>query len=61
MTTARSGHTATALPNFTVLVVGGRNEHGTILAGTEVYDPTTEKFTKAGRMVVPREGHIAAV
>jgi hypothetical protein len=61
MTVARAGHTATTLPNFTVLIAGGRQEHGVILASTEVYDPNTEKFTKAGKMSVPRAGHIAAV
>jgi hypothetical protein len=61
MTAARAGHTATTLPDFTVLVAGGRQEHGVILASTEVYDPNTEKFTKAGKMSVPRAGHIAAV
>src|SRR5271170_1365545 len=42
MTTARAGHTATVLPDFKVLIVGGRQAHGVILASTEVYDPTTE-------------------
>src|SRR5258708_16156682 len=61
MTPAGSGHTATILPDFRVLIVGGRQSHGLILATTEVYDPTTEKFSPAGNMSVPREGHIAAV
>src|SRR5580700_1055878 len=65
MTAARAGHTATVLPDFRVLIVGGeqggRQEHGVILASAEFYDPNTEKFSAAGKMSVPREGHIAAV
>ena len=61
MTVARAGHTATVLPDFRVLIVGGRQAHGVILATAEVYDPTTEKFSAAGKMSFPREGHITAV
>jgi hypothetical protein len=60
MTTPRGGHTATILPDFKVLIVGGKRENGTVLATTEIYDPTTETFSPAGKMLVPREGHIAA-
>lgn len=61
MSVARGGHTASFLPDFTVLIVGGKDEHGTILASAEVYDPTTAKFTPAASMARPREGHIAGV
>ena len=61
MTTARGGHTATVLPDFTILIAGGKQEHGVVLASTEIYDPTKETFSPTGKMTVPREGHIAAV
>jgi len=60
MTSARSGQTATVLPDLRFLIAGGRGRTG-VLATTEIYDPTTEKFTAAARMTVPRAGHIAAV
>jgi hypothetical protein len=61
MTVARAGHTVTTLPDFRVLIVGGKDSHGQVLASTEIYDPTTEKFSRHATMSVPREGHIAAV
>lgn len=60
MITARGGHTATVLPDFKILIAGGKQEHGIILASTEVYDPTTEKFSAGAKMLTAREGHIAA-
>ena len=39
MTTARQSHTATTLPNGTVLVVGGEKiNEGNALASAEIYD-----------------------
>ena len=60
MTTARGGHTATVLPDFRILIVGGKQERGLVLATTEIYDPNKESFIKAAKLTVPREGHIAA-
>ena len=61
MITSRGGATATLLPDQKVLIAGGKQASGVILATTEIYDPNTEKFSKGARMTVPREGHIAAV
>jgi hypothetical protein len=61
MTTARGGHAATVLPDFTVLITGGKDEHGKVLASTEIYSPSTELFSPAAKMLVAREGHIAAL
>ena len=36
---ARSGHTATLLPDGTVLVAGGALGFGRVVASAEVYDP----------------------
>ncbi len=41
MITARYGHTATLLGNGTVLVAGGQNNAGQVLATAEIYDPTS--------------------
>lgn len=43
MSTERHGHTATRLPNGTVLVVGGTNQDGAAFA--EVYDPATNAWS----------------
>src|ERR1017187_8237173 len=50
MTTARGSHTATILPDFNVLIFGGKQEQGVVLATTEVYDPTTETFSPGAKM-----------
>jgi len=54
MVQPREGHTATALANGSVLVVGG-TETG------EVYDPSTGQWTATGAMAGVRVGHSAAL
>ena len=61
MSVARAGHTATLLPNGKVLVVGGTGtdsevNHG-ILTSAELFDPTTNTWSNAGELNVPRSGH----
>ncbi len=60
MTIARSGHTATFTADVQVMIAGGTDARGVILASTEIYNPNTEQFTPAARMLTPRTGHIAA-
>lgn len=59
MTTQRGSHTATALPDGRVLLTGGTNGRGTILASAEIYDPITGTFQLTGNMSRPRFGHSA--
>ena len=53
---ARSGHTATLLPNGSVLVVGGVGGSGP-LNSTELYDPATQTWTLADDLNTARSGH----
>jgi len=57
-------HTATLLPDGTVLVAGG-NTGGIggdgVLASTELFDPATETWTRTGDMATPRYGHTATL
>lgn len=56
--TARSGHTATLLPNGKVLVVGGQGSSGK-LATAELYDPIGGTWSATGAMAVARSNHTA--
>jgi WD40 repeat protein len=57
MAAARTFHTATLLPNGTVLIAGGGNENST----AEIYDPATGSFSVTGGMEVGRSGHTATL
>jgi len=64
MTEARSGHTATVLPDGTVLVTGGyRNDTGgtRLLASAELYDPSSGSWTVTQSMIEARMGHTATL
>jgi WD40 repeat protein len=54
MATARYGHTATLLPNGTVLVAGGEESHGTVYSSAELYNPATGTWAPTGSMAVAR-------
>jgi hypothetical protein len=57
MILARSGHTATLLPNGKVLIAGGASARI-----AELYDPTSGTFSAtAGLMTAARSGHIATL
>jgi len=60
MSVARSGHSATLLPNGIVLVVGGANSSGT-LNSAELYDPAKGSFAPTGDLAFPRQGHAATL
>jgi hypothetical protein len=57
MAAARTFHTATLLPNGTVLVAGGGAENST----AEIYNPATGSFSITGGMEIGRSGHTATL
>jgi hypothetical protein len=59
MSTARYSHTATLLPNGTVLVNGGGTGNGyqTILSSAEIYNPATGTWAPTGSMTMGRYAH----
>ncbi len=61
MREARAGHTATLLPDGTVLVVGGHDWTGWPLASAEIYDPATNAWHDAASLSVPRRDHTATL
>jgi hypothetical protein len=56
MTTPRSEHTATLLPNGKVLIAGGSGN-----SSAELYDPSTGIFAATGSMTAARIGHAATL
>ena len=52
----RSGHTATALGNGTVLITGGDSG-----GSSEIYDPATDSSVAAGNLNAARSGHTATL
>ncbi len=61
MNTPRILHTATLLPNGTVLVAGGEDANGNILNSAELYNPATGTFALTGSMNAPRVFHSAVL
>jgi hypothetical protein len=67
MGTPRRAHTATALPDGTVLIAGGENASlvrgGRSLDSAELYDPDKDRFLQWSglRMTSPRSGHTATL
>ncbi len=61
---ARMRHTATLLPNGTVLVAGGASVSAdgyVSLASAEIYDPATNSWRRTGSLRTAREGHTATL
>jgi N-acetylneuraminic acid mutarotase len=56
----RSDHTATLLPDGSVLVVGGFSVSAEV-GSAERYDPETDSWSSAGSLVTPRAGHTAVL
>lgn len=58
---ARFSHTATLLANNKVLIAGGMERNGVWLDSAELYDPSSGRFSAAGRMRSRRAGAVAAL
>jgi hypothetical protein len=66
MIVIRSAHTATLLPNGTVLVAGGRGAYDVAsgyqsLSSAELYDPASGTFTATGSMTTARDSFTATL
>ena len=61
LNTARTGHTATLLPNGQVLVAGGVSAAGALLASAELYNPATGAWSLTGSMATARRAHTATL
>src|SRR5438552_1025003 len=57
----RTGHAATVLADGRVLITGGRDGAGTIVAIAEIFDPATETSTAVGALVTARVSQTATL
>src|SRR5436190_2133048 len=57
----RTGHAATALADGSVLITGGRDNAGIIVATAEVFDPTNVTSTAIGVLNIARIDHTATL
>src|SRR5438477_9802408 len=57
----RTGHAATALADGRVLITGGRDSAGTIVAIAEVFDPANQTSTAIGMLNTARINHTATL
>src|ERR1700736_2212304 len=59
LATGREEHTATLLSSGRVLIAGGTDGRGKVLASAELYDPVRNRWTSAGSMGGTRIDHPA--
>src|SRR5580698_10899677 len=57
----RSGHSATLLPDGTVLIAGGMRRNQDFYRSAEIFDPATNQFSQTGDMSIARVGHEAVL
>lgn len=57
----RARHTATLLPDGRVFIAGGIDAAGNVTASSLVYDPALNSYSAGPDLIVPREGHAAAL
>ena len=61
MRMAREGHTATVLPDGTVMIAGGTGADGRAIRSVEIYDPARNTWTAAEAMNTARARHTATL
>src|SRR6266446_9623936 len=57
----RTAHAATALTDGRILITGGRDSAGNIVAVSEIFDPATETSTASATLTTPRVDHTATL
>src|SRR6267143_3794419 len=55
----RTGHVATALSDGRILITGGRDNAGNIVAVSEIFDPGTQTSTAGATLTTARVDHTA--
>jgi len=61
MLIARTGFSATTMPDGTVLIAGGKNSAGMTLSSVEVFDSISGSSAAMGEMLSARHGHSAVL
>jgi hypothetical protein len=61
MATERANHSATLLNSGKVLITGGVDNSGNVLATAELFDPSSGTFSSTGSMSTTRTGHTATL
>src|SRR5438876_1364651 len=57
----RTAHAATALSDGRILITGGRDSAGNIVAVSEIFDPATETSIAGATLTTPRVDHTATL
>src|SRR5215470_12509941 len=57
----RTGHTATALSDGRILITGGRDAAGNLVAASEIFDPETQTSSASAALNTARVDHSATV
>src|SRR5438128_239726 len=57
----RTGHIATALSDGRILITGGRDRAGNIVAVSEIFDPATQVSTASATLTTARVDHTATL
>ena len=61
LATPRTGHTATALSDGRILITGGRDADGHLVAASEIFDPETQTSSASATLHTARVDHSATV
>ena len=61
LATPRTGHTATVLSDGSILITGGRDSDGNLVAASEIFDPETQTSSASATLNTARVDHSATV